>query len=152
MAQGRRHVFPDRPGAERLRSTLPTRDVRLDSSHISRILSPSYCRHHNPQAKTASSNASTESISTICKLIESANIHCILFAIKKYLDDLQQGNIFLEQREKVNKELLPSSERTAPQWKDIECEKEIPNENKRRERPSTSESKVARLHPLAQSR
>ena len=57
-------------GAERQRSTPPTRDVRLDSSHISRILSPSYCRHHNPQAghprtesgeKTASSSTRARS-------------------------------------------------------------------------------------------
>ena len=51
--------------------------------------------------------ASTESISITCKLIESANIRCIFFAIKKYLNDLQQGHLLLEQREDEHKELSP---------------------------------------------
>ena len=39
-------------------------------------------------------NASKESLSIICNLVESANIRCILFAIRNYLYDLQQGNLF----------------------------------------------------------
>ena len=60
-------------------------------------------------------NASTESISASSKVIKSANITCIFFAIKKYLDDLQQGNRLLEQREKEKKRnfLPPPKERSS---------------------------------------
>ena len=75
--------------------------------HISTILSPSFSQRHHPQAghphtksrqDSIRLNASTESTSILCKLIESANIIGILFAIKKCLDGLHQGNLLLEQR------------------------------------------------------
>ena len=58
-------------------------------------------------------NANAESISTVGKLIGLAHILRNLFAVKKYLDDLQQGNLLLEQRESEKTDLPPATERTA---------------------------------------
>ena len=62
-------------------------------------------------------NASTESLSIISKLLESANIRCILFAIRNYLDDLQQGNFlfkYIEEKDKRN--FLPRPKERSP-WR-----------------------------------
>ena len=47
-----------------------------------------------------------EVFSTISKLVESANILCMLFEIKVYLEHLQQGNLLIEQKAKEEKELF----------------------------------------------
>ena len=59
--------------------------------------------HQRGKRESIHPNASTESVSMGCKLIESANFLRILFAIKKYLDDQQQGNLFLEHRKRETK-------------------------------------------------
>ena len=73
--------------------------------------------------KTCSISAeSTKSNNIICKLIESATIRCILFAIKKYLGELQRGKFLLEQGDKEKRELPPSTEEWSPGdiWRSVE--------------------------------
>ena len=59
----------------------------------------------------------------ICKLIESANILYIFYAITKYMDNLQHGNILFEQRENEVKKLPLDRNGRRPSDKDIECGK-----------------------------
>ena len=70
---------------------------------------------HEKGEKTASISTRARSPSArFCQLIESANILCTLFAIKKCLDDLQEGNLLLEQRQtEKNNFLLRPRERPA---------------------------------------
>ena len=108
---------PERPGriprnTTETRTDIGTQNVFTDSSHKqenlvtqlfmapqSSSMAPSRKKERN---NSIHFNASRESPSTISKLLESANIRCILFAIRNYLDDLQQGNLLLEYREQRN--------------------------------------------------
>ena len=94
--------------------TLEPRSFHGFSTNMKKLVSQSQhpqAGHPNTNSgkKTASISTRARSVSArFCHLIESVNIQCTFFAIKKCLDDLQQGNRTKANREK---QLPPSTER-----------------------------------------